>query len=41
MLLLNVLSEIPSGLWDLNLVDPNNRRPVDFKKRKSFLMGIM
>ncbi len=26
-----------SELWDLNLVDPDNRRPVDFGKRKSFL----
>jgi (1->4)-alpha-D-glucan 1-alpha-D-glucosylmutase len=24
-------------LWDLNLVDPDNRRPVDFEKRRSFL----
>lgn len=24
-------------LWDLNLVDPDNRRPVDFCKRKAFL----
>ena len=23
-------------LWDFNLVDPDNRRPVDFEKRKSF-----
>jgi len=27
-------------LWDLNLVDPDNRRPVDFEKRISFLRGI-
>jgi len=27
-------------LWDLNLVDPDNRRPVDFEKRKSFLQDI-
>jgi (1->4)-alpha-D-glucan 1-alpha-D-glucosylmutase len=27
-------------LWDLNLVDPDNRRPVDFKKRKWFLKEI-
>jgi (1->4)-alpha-D-glucan 1-alpha-D-glucosylmutase len=24
-------------LWDLNLVDPDNRRPVDFTKRRAFL----
>lgn len=24
-------------LWDLNLVDPDNRRSVDFRKRKEFL----
>jgi (1->4)-alpha-D-glucan 1-alpha-D-glucosylmutase len=24
-------------LWDLNLVDPDNRRPVDFAKRRMFL----
>ena len=24
-------------LWDLNLVDPDNRRPVDFVKRRNFL----
>jgi (1->4)-alpha-D-glucan 1-alpha-D-glucosylmutase len=29
-----------SELWDLNLVDPDNRRPVDFKKRKEFLAII-
>ncbi len=27
-------------LWDLNLVDPDNRRPVDFEKRRSFLRDI-
>ena len=27
-------------LWDLNLVDPDNRRPVDFEKRKRFLREI-
>ncbi len=27
-------------LWDLNLVDPDNRRPVDFNKRKSLLRDI-
>ncbi len=26
-----------SELWDLNLVDPDNRRPVDYSKRKRFL----
>ncbi len=29
-----------SELWDLNLVDPDNRRPVDFEKRKMFLDQI-
>ncbi len=24
-------------LWDLSLVDPDNRRPVDFKKRREYL----
>jgi (1->4)-alpha-D-glucan 1-alpha-D-glucosylmutase len=24
-------------LWDLNLVDPDNRRPVDYAKRRAFL----
>ncbi len=24
-------------LWDLNLVDPDNRRPVDFDRRKAYL----
>jgi (1->4)-alpha-D-glucan 1-alpha-D-glucosylmutase len=27
-------------LWDLNLVDPDNRRPVDFEKRRDFLSEI-
>ncbi len=27
-------------LWDLNLVDPDNRRPVDFGKRQAFLRKI-
>jgi (1->4)-alpha-D-glucan 1-alpha-D-glucosylmutase len=27
-------------LWDLNLVDPDNRRPVDFEKRKRFLCQL-
>lgn len=27
-------------LWDLNLVDPDNRRPVDFEKRKNFLAEL-
>ncbi len=27
-------------LWDLNLVDPDNRRPVDFNKRSAMLEGI-
>ena len=27
-------------LWDLNLVDPDNRRPVDFEKRRAFLLDI-
>jgi len=27
-------------LWDLNLVDPDNRRPVDFEKRRRFLGHI-
>lgn len=26
-----------SELWDLSLVDPDNRRPVDFEKRSGFL----
>ena len=28
-------------LWDLNLVDPDNRRPVDFSRPKSLLRNIM
>lgn len=28
-------------LWDLNLVDPDNRRPVDFDKRQKYLTGII
>ncbi len=27
-------------LWDFSLVDPDNRRPVDFEKRRSFLRKI-
>ncbi len=27
-------------LWDFNLVDPDNRRLIDFKKRSDFLYGI-
>jgi (1->4)-alpha-D-glucan 1-alpha-D-glucosylmutase len=27
-------------LWDLNLVDPDSRRPVDYEKRKRFLAEI-
>jgi len=27
-------------LWDLNLVDPDNRRPIDFDKRQKFLKKI-
>jgi len=27
-------------LWDLNLVDPDNRRPVDFQRRRVFLDDI-
>lgn len=27
-------------LWDLSLVDPDNRRPVDFRKREEFLDEI-
>jgi (1->4)-alpha-D-glucan 1-alpha-D-glucosylmutase len=30
-----------SELWDLNLVDPDNRRPVDFKKRQSLLQNLI
>jgi (1->4)-alpha-D-glucan 1-alpha-D-glucosylmutase len=29
-----------SELWDLNFVDPDNRRPVDFERRKQLLRGI-
>lgn len=29
-----------SELWDLNLVDPDNRRPVDYEKRKRYLEDI-
>ncbi|MFZ2444858.1 MAG: malto-oligosyltrehalose synthase [Syntrophobacteraceae bacterium] len=29
-----------SELWDLSLVDPDNRRPVDFEKRRAMLAGI-
>ncbi len=29
-----------SELWDLNLVDPDNRRTVDFRKRKQYLDEI-
>ncbi len=29
-----------SELWDLNLVDPDNRRPVDYTKRKKILNEI-
>ncbi|MFH1874150.1 MAG: malto-oligosyltrehalose synthase [Pseudomonadota bacterium] len=27
-------------LWDLNLVDPDNRRPIDFSKRQNYLNEI-
>jgi (1->4)-alpha-D-glucan 1-alpha-D-glucosylmutase len=27
-------------VWDLSLVDPDNRRPVDFEKRRAMLAGI-
>ena len=27
-------------LWDLSLVDPDNRRPVDFERRRAFLREI-
>lgn len=27
-------------LWDLHLVDPDNRRPVDFEKRRAYLSEI-
>src|SRR5207244_12913854 len=26
--------------WDLNLVDPDNRRPVDYEKRRQVLAGL-
>jgi (1->4)-alpha-D-glucan 1-alpha-D-glucosylmutase len=29
-----------SELWDLNVVDPDNRRPVDYEKRKQLLCDI-
>ncbi|HWP45238.1 MAG TPA: malto-oligosyltrehalose synthase [Blastocatellia bacterium] len=29
-----------SEIWDLSLVDPDNRRPVDFEKRESLLREI-
>ena len=29
-----------SELWDLSLVDPDNRRPVDYEERRSFLRAI-
>jgi (1->4)-alpha-D-glucan 1-alpha-D-glucosylmutase len=29
-----------SELWDLNMVDPDNRRPVDFQKRQTLLAQI-
>ena len=29
-----------SELWDLSMVDPDNRRPVDFEQRQSFLQDI-
>lgn len=29
-----------SELWDLSLVDPDNRRPVDFETRRAMLAGI-
>jgi (1->4)-alpha-D-glucan 1-alpha-D-glucosylmutase len=29
-----------SELWDLNLVDPDNRRPVDYEARAAFLKEI-
>ncbi|MCP8305609.1 MAG: malto-oligosyltrehalose synthase, partial [archaeon] len=28
-------------LWDLNLVDPDNRRPVDFRKRMELLAEVL
>ena len=29
-----------SELWDLSLVDPDNRRPVDYAARRQLLMGL-
>lgn len=29
-----------AGMWDLSFVDPDNRRPVDYEKRKSLLQTI-
>jgi (1->4)-alpha-D-glucan 1-alpha-D-glucosylmutase len=29
-----------SELWDLSLVDPDNRRPVDFDQRRAMLTGL-
>lgn len=29
-----------SELWDLNLVDPDNRRPVDYRRRAELLAGF-
>jgi (1->4)-alpha-D-glucan 1-alpha-D-glucosylmutase len=29
-----------SELWDLNLVDPDNRRPVDFERRRKYLAEV-
>ncbi|MBM4068288.1 MAG: malto-oligosyltrehalose synthase [Planctomycetes bacterium] len=29
-----------SELWDFNLVDPDNRRPVDFARRRSYLREL-
>jgi (1->4)-alpha-D-glucan 1-alpha-D-glucosylmutase len=29
-----------SELWDLSLVDPDNRRPVDFERREELLEGL-
>jgi (1->4)-alpha-D-glucan 1-alpha-D-glucosylmutase len=29
-----------SELWDYSLVDPDNRRPVDYEQRRNFLRGI-
>src|SRR6185295_3102266 len=27
-------------LWDLSLVDPDNRRPIDFDRRREALTGV-